>query len=154
MYYMFGFASSFNQNLCPWGDIPTFPYDNVDRMFYGSGCTYQSSPIRTNKGPFCASDCNAYGSTSSYAMDGDNWGDDNLYSNSNESPNEPIANESYQLSVTGASLSSSLSTSLTNKPPKKYVIILVTRNAPKFLRNPQPLLVVVRNRCVYYIKSN
>jgi surface protein len=57
MYGMFFLASSFNQNLCPWGDIPTFPYWYVDSMFYGSGCTYPGDPIRTNKGPFCASDC-------------------------------------------------------------------------------------------------
>jgi hypothetical protein len=31
----------------------------------------------------------------------------------------------------------------------KYVIILVTRNAPKFLRNPQPLLAVVNKKWVY-----
>jgi hypothetical protein len=57
MYRMFWSAYSFNQNLCTWGKIPTFPYDTVDVMFSGSGCTYKSSPIRTNKGPFCASDC-------------------------------------------------------------------------------------------------
>ena len=56
---MFAYASSFNQDLCPWGNISTFPYGNgcVDGMFSFSGCTYQASPIRSSKGPFCASKC-------------------------------------------------------------------------------------------------
>jgi len=54
---MFYWASSFNQDLCPWGDIPTFPYDLAYSMFGRSGCTYTNNPDRTNKGPFCASDC-------------------------------------------------------------------------------------------------
>jgi hypothetical protein len=33
-----------------------------------------------------------------------NWDDDNLYSNSNKSPNEPIANESHQVSVQATAL--------------------------------------------------
>jgi hypothetical protein len=118
MYAMFYYASSFNQDLCPWGDILTFPYENVNAMFWNSGCTYQSSPIRASKGPFCASDdCIASESPLSYATDGDNWGDDNLYSNSNKSQNKPIANESHQVSVQATALASSSGPTKTKAKP-------------------------------------
>jgi hypothetical protein len=203
MFGMFGGASSFNQVLCSWGDIPTFPYESVDGMFSDSGCTYQSSPIRINKGPFCASDCIASESpsvsqspsssqnpsmspsssqspstsqssslglsssqspssnqspTSRYAACGSgsvgnglcpdpnaccsNWGwcgygvdycgyldNDNLYSNSNESQNENIANETTFSSVSepeiatyelaGALMSSSSTSATPTDKPKK-----------------------------------
>jgi surface protein len=202
MFSMFAYASSFNQDLCPWGKIPTFPYDNVGDMFYGSGCTYQNDPGRTNKGPFCASDCIASVSPSviqspsssqkpfyesfikpesihkskpffesitepgsiinqsptRYATCGSgsvgnglcpnpnaccsNWGwcgygvdycgywdNDNLYSNSNESQNENIANETTFSSVSepeiatyelaGALMSSSSTSATPTDKPKK-----------------------------------
>ena len=61
---MFEGATSFNQNLCAWGE--TFPYDPeysgfeynvVNDMFSDSGCAYQDAPQEDTKGPFCASDC-------------------------------------------------------------------------------------------------
>ena len=139
-YAMFYYASSFNQDLCPWGKIPTFPYDHVNGMFSGSGCTHKSSPSRTNKGPFCASVCIVLSeSPLSYATDGDNWDDDNLYSNSNKSPNDPIANESHKQSVqatatyalTGASTSSTSSSSSADKPPKQICYYPGNKKCPK-----------------------
>ena len=122
-------------------------------MFSGSGCTYQSTPIRTNKGPFCKSDCISSEIPSSYATDhGDNWDDDNLYSNSNESQNENIANDSHQQSVQAralarASSSSTSSTTTTiDKPPKKLCYYPVTKNAPMFLRNPLLVLAVANKK--------
>ena len=53
---MFFGATSFNQNLCAWGD--KFPYDDADYIFMGSGCTFTGTPQKNEKGPFCASDCN------------------------------------------------------------------------------------------------
>jgi len=51
-------ASSFNQNLCRWGQFPSFPYGSLsDSMFLNSGCTIKNSPITDIKGPFCASNC-------------------------------------------------------------------------------------------------
>jgi len=55
MYGMFSDASSFNQDLCVWQD--SFPYSEADDIFTNSGCTYQNEPNETQKGPFCASDC-------------------------------------------------------------------------------------------------
>ena len=49
-------ATSFNQDLCAWGD--KFPYDNAYDIFANSGCTYQDDPQEDQKGAFCASDCN------------------------------------------------------------------------------------------------
>jgi len=49
---MFNGASAFNQNLCAWKD--DFPYNNALGIFLGSGCTDPSSPLQSNKGPFCA----------------------------------------------------------------------------------------------------
>jgi len=56
MRYVFYGATAFNQDLCSWQD--SFPYtaDTAD-IFKGSGCTYQDTPNETQKGPFCASDC-------------------------------------------------------------------------------------------------
>jgi len=149
MRFMFDGASSFNQDLCPWGEFPTFPYENTDGMFARSGCTYQWSFCASycivlpycgsgNVGNGSCSDPNACcswwgwcgysvdycGYSSSYDTDGDNWGDDNLYSNNNESLNEPIANESHQQSVQAtalatASISSTSSSEETNKLQKK-----------------------------------
>jgi surface protein len=62
---MFQQASNFNQNLCAWKD-KNFPYDNAANIFELSGCTYKTSPVRLDEGPFCAgyfltaSDCIAY----------------------------------------------------------------------------------------------
>ena len=57
MGYMFSGASSYNQDLCAWRD--SFPYTNATDTFLHSGCTYQDTPIETQQGPFCASDCGA-----------------------------------------------------------------------------------------------
>ena len=49
-------AKSFNQDLCSWRD--SFPYTaGIAAIFTDSGCTYQAAPKKTQKGPFCASDC-------------------------------------------------------------------------------------------------
>jgi hypothetical protein len=61
MYAMFWDASSFNQNLCPWGPkLPgTFIYGNAGNMFAGSGCANKTSPTGRT-GPWCAvTNCNA-----------------------------------------------------------------------------------------------
>jgi hypothetical protein len=123
-------------------------------MFSDSGCTYTDDPDRTNKGPFCASDCNASESKSmrqslssrqgpflSPSSRDDNWDDDNLYSNSNESSNDPIANESHQQSVqatatyalagASSSLSSSLTTTAATKPPKQICYYPGNKKCPK-----------------------
>lgn len=52
---MFEGASNFNQNLCAWRD--DFPYDEADDIFKDSGCKFEDTPQRGDKGPFCASDC-------------------------------------------------------------------------------------------------
>ena len=49
-------ATSFNQDLCAWGD--KFPYDPAGDIFEGSGCTFQDTPQESQQGPFCASECN------------------------------------------------------------------------------------------------
>ena len=73
--YMFMFATSFNRNLCRWGD--KFPYFAADAIFFQSGCadtqnplwdkTYRNSAEGAIKkydgdeyykcGPFCADHC-------------------------------------------------------------------------------------------------
>jgi hypothetical protein len=58
MSYMFDNASSFNQNLCPWGPkLPdTFDYQyygNGYHMFFDSGCLNTTSPSGPT-GPWCA----------------------------------------------------------------------------------------------------
>ena len=55
MRVMFRNASSFNKDLCSWQD--SFPYIQADDIFLFSNCTYQDTPNATQKGPFCASDC-------------------------------------------------------------------------------------------------
>ena len=55
MQNMFGGTTSFNQDLCAWGD--KFPYDNAGDIFADSGCTNTSTPKADQKGPFCASEC-------------------------------------------------------------------------------------------------
>jgi len=52
---MFYGATSFNQDLCTWRD--SFPYTKAGNIFFDSNCTYQDTPNATQKGPFCASDC-------------------------------------------------------------------------------------------------
>ena len=52
---MFKGATSFNQNLCSWGE--KFPYDRSDGIFEDSGCTIKDDPTQNQQGPFCASDC-------------------------------------------------------------------------------------------------
>ena len=52
---MFKGASNFNQDLCSWRD--SFPYTEAVDIFFNSSCTYQDAPNETQKGPFCASDC-------------------------------------------------------------------------------------------------
>ena len=55
---MFSDATSFNQNLCGWGDIS--PYANVWTLLYifaRSGCAFQDDPRLDQRGPFCASSC-------------------------------------------------------------------------------------------------
>ena len=52
---MFHDATSFNQDLCAWGD--KCQYDDAFDIFVNSGCTYQDEPQVDQKGPFCASDC-------------------------------------------------------------------------------------------------
>ena len=53
---MFEGATSFNKDLCSWQD--SFPYTReVVGIFTNSNCTYQDTPNETQKGPFCASDC-------------------------------------------------------------------------------------------------
>ena len=112
---MFEYASKFNQNLCPWSKIPTFPYSRVSGMFLGSGCSYQSSPVKGKKlvllypgafrngKNFCASDCKR--SPSNY--------------NTNDDNNEPIANDSHQLSVQVTALARASTSSTSAKIPKK-----------------------------------
>jgi len=57
MYRMFYGATSFNQDLCAWGD--KFPYGkHALDIFTDSGCTFTDTPQEDQKGPFCASDCN------------------------------------------------------------------------------------------------
>jgi hypothetical protein len=64
MRYMFKEASSFNQNICPWG--PKLPvtftygtYGETGNMFTGSGCANTNSPT-SRTGPWCAvTTCNA-----------------------------------------------------------------------------------------------
>jgi len=56
MGWMFNEATSFNQDLCAWQDSFPFPYD-TSFIFTNSGCTYQDTPQASQKGPFCASDC-------------------------------------------------------------------------------------------------
>jgi len=61
MNYMFYRASAFNQNLCAWKD--NFPYSNAVDIFGVSGCTYESVPVESDQGPFCAGsaeECKAY----------------------------------------------------------------------------------------------
>jgi hypothetical protein len=59
MKFMFYGASSFNQNLCPWGPkLPTaITYASyasaVGNMFYNSGCPDTSNP-EGRSGPWCA----------------------------------------------------------------------------------------------------
>ena len=48
-------ATSFNQDLCAWGE--KFPYNNAGGIFTGSGCTFQDTPQESQQGPFCASSC-------------------------------------------------------------------------------------------------
>ena len=55
MWLMFDGASLFNQDLCSWRD--SFPYTNAYQIFTNSNCTYQDTPNKTQKGPFCASNC-------------------------------------------------------------------------------------------------
>ena len=50
-------ATSFNQDLCAWGD--KFPYDNADGIFAESGCNFRDTPQLVQRGPFCASNCTA-----------------------------------------------------------------------------------------------
>ena len=59
MYEMFSEAAAFNQNLCAWGKIASFPYNQVFNMFGDSGCTYEADPTQATKGPFCAGECTA-----------------------------------------------------------------------------------------------
>ena len=56
---MFDGATSFNKDLCTWGEQASFSYNRVDDMFVNSGCTYTADPTQANKGPFCASTCGA-----------------------------------------------------------------------------------------------
>ena len=56
---MFDGATSFNKDLCVWGEQASFRYNRVDDMFVNSGCTYTADPTQANKGPFCASTCGA-----------------------------------------------------------------------------------------------
>jgi len=72
----------------------------------------------------------------SYATDGDNWDDDNLYSNSNQSPKDPIANESHQQSVHATATyalagASSSSSTTTKKPPKQICYYPGNKKCPK-----------------------
>ena len=56
MWRMLYGATSFNKDLCSWQD--SFPYTReVGDIFTNSNCTYQDTPNETQKGPFCASDC-------------------------------------------------------------------------------------------------
>ncbi|KAK1741452.1 DUF285 domain-containing protein [Skeletonema marinoi] len=61
MFAMFYGASAFNQSLCAWKD--NFPYSNAVDIFAVSGCTYESVPVESDQGPFCAGsaeECKAY----------------------------------------------------------------------------------------------
>jgi surface protein len=182
---MFYSAASFNQDLCSWGNIPTRPpkpivwypgssknpvYSRNSDMFSNSGCTYNYSPIKASRGPFCASKCivlsesptvsqsrsspsqrpslspsSIHTPTSSHSSsynDDYNWDDDNLYNKSNKSPNEPIANESHQVSVqaalarastsstTSTATSSSSSKTTTKKPILQTCIYAGYKNCP------------------------
>jgi hypothetical protein len=52
---MFALVSVFNQNLFQRGEIPSFPYGSGSEfMFYETGCTNKSDPIKAIRGPFCA----------------------------------------------------------------------------------------------------
>ena len=54
-------AKAFNQDLCAWNTVPSFPYSTgVDAtMFAGTSCTYKGKPTigPDCKGPFCSSYC-------------------------------------------------------------------------------------------------
>jgi len=52
---MFFDATSFDRNLCTWGN--NFPFDNAIGIFESSGCTFQDDPQLERRGPFCASSC-------------------------------------------------------------------------------------------------
>jgi len=59
---MFRYAQQFNQNLCAWKD-KNFPYSNAAFIFSDSGCTYKTTPVALDQGPFCAGsvvDCSAF----------------------------------------------------------------------------------------------
>jgi hypothetical protein len=51
MEFMFDGASSFNQNLCPWG--AKLPTASVGNMFLNSGCPNTSNPAGLT-GPWCS----------------------------------------------------------------------------------------------------
>jgi len=56
MEYMFSQASSFNQNLCPWGPKLPLDFDYVNYaflMFDKSACPNTNSPTGPS-GPWCA----------------------------------------------------------------------------------------------------
>jgi hypothetical protein len=53
MSWMFGYATAFNQDLCPWAD--KFPYNSASEIFTGSCCTFGGTPQSDQRGPFCAS---------------------------------------------------------------------------------------------------
>jgi hypothetical protein len=63
MFGMFGGASSFNQNLCPWGlKLPQFfnysYFGGALDMFDNSRCPNKNSPAGIT-GPWCAASCPA-----------------------------------------------------------------------------------------------
>jgi hypothetical protein len=61
VHYMFYGATSFNQDLCAWGnEMSTTHYIMTEYMFVGAACVNQGSPSMSGGswvGPFCASTC-------------------------------------------------------------------------------------------------
>jgi len=50
--FMFYSASSFNRNLCSWGEHWTAPSGGSVNMFVGTACPMTSDPVGAD-GPFC-----------------------------------------------------------------------------------------------------
>ena len=126
---MFYSASSFNQDLCPWGNITTFPFRKVNYMFIGSGCTYQDSPSMIENGPFYASVSQLY---------------------SNMSLNESIANDTLlSVQATTPAFWQKLQhhhLQMMVSHQCEHVGVLVTTTVPRFLSQRKAVNAVVKRK--------